>query len=249
MELLNTNGLFLAMMLLQGAKALDCALNTMDTLKVTIKTLPEEYHFDDYEQYEMKATIAYSVQKYCGESESPADDCKAGTVATIASDVTLYNITERISMCVEVDNFASNVVRQAIKNSKANLNGALILTDEELYVDGILPTLSPVPKYDFEPWLIAYIVVFCLVIIGGVTVLLYSKFHKSGESEDKERILDVEEGSVEDLSGNTNTNNAYEQVENIAPSSKLVEEKANYGDQDEEYAVPTDQKAEEATAL
>nr|XP_039274281.1 angiotensin-converting enzyme 2-like [Styela clava] len=197
---------------LKSVHALTC---NSDQLLITIKTPEGEYDLDLYERYELRATIAYSVRKYCGgdnpafETPAPASQCPNPKVGT--DDVIVSEPTPRISCCVKVTDFSPDVVRAAIKGSKANLNGALLLTDDVLFVDGIEPTLEPLFEPEFAYWLIAYIVIFCLIILAGIAMLLYTRFHKKEDDEEKELFVDEGgENVYENVDEKSNTNGGFQ---------------------------------------
>lgn len=181
----------LALLLCSTVTALEC---DSDRLKITIKTDPAEYDFDAYEQYLLKGTVAYAIRKFCGggtDKDSGEYNCgtSPGTIDTV--DVEVTNITERIAMCVKVDGIITDTVRISLKESKANLNGALILTDDLLFIDGIEPTLEPEYKPDFATWIIVYIVLACLIVLAGIAMVVYTKYYTNDkEKAEKASIVD-----------------------------------------------------------
>ncbi|KAJ8378724.1 hypothetical protein AAFF_G00237020 [Aldrovandia affinis] len=175
-----------------------CTEGASDGYKVrlSIKTAlgDHAYEWNESEMFLFKANLAYAMRRHFNMQTYNV------------SNIIVCDETPRVSFWFVVANPADTSqlipggeVEEAVRKSRNRINNAFLLTDQTLQFLGIAPTLATTVIPNTPPWLIAFIVVIC-VVSAGILALLVSTFMKKIRKEkgvlEEEKLENVYENGI-----------------------------------------------------
>nr|XP_056717775.1 collectrin [Euleptes europaea] len=173
---MNKSGRMLGRLLLASAwttvaYAVLCKPDMQNAVKVrlSIKTAlgDNAYTWDTNEEYLFKAMVAFAMRRYSSQQ------------TTQTSNVLLCNVTDRVSFWFVITDSSTNTtpiprsdVEAAIRMNRNRINSAFLLNDNTLQFLEIPTTLAPPIGHSVPVWLIVFGVLFCIILVGIVSLLV-----------------------------------------------------------------------------
>ncbi|XP_037368573.1 collectrin isoform X1 [Talpa occidentalis] len=158
-------------------------------VRLSIRTALGEnaYAWDTNEEYLFKAMVAFSMRKVPNREN------------TDISQVLLCNATQRVSFWfVVTDHTKSHTlpaaeVQSAIRMNRNRINNAFLLNDQTLEFLKIPSTLAPPTDPSVPVWIIAFGVIFCIVIIAIMLLILSGIRQRRRQSKGPSETDDTED--------------------------------------------------------
>merc|ERR1711972_1237252 len=98
--------------------------------------------------------------------------------------------TTRINGCIAVENQSTGAIQNALTESQEKVYEILGYDQDQLSFDGVKKVYEYKEPPSFEPWLIPYIVTWCIILIAGAVMFWPSK-------NEEESNVEIEKVSVE----------------------------------------------------